>query len=204
MRCKHTAGMVLSQNRSDKVKTPEQLFQLYLKSVGRGANLLLNVPPDGRGLITSFDSAALVGFRKLRKESFKVNLAKIGRGYFVFGWGADYTNKLTDESIKTFETASLYYGMGIEFKKSRKINCIILKENIRNGQNSKSFTLLLVNDKTQFLQEITGTTIGNKRVFTFPASDVNRIGLTQTGLEKSVIQISEIEAYLIDESLIEK
>jgi len=33
------------------VKTPEQLFELYLTSVGRGSTLLLNVPPDTRGLI---------------------------------------------------------------------------------------------------------------------------------------------------------
>ena len=53
------------------VKSPEKLFDIYLKSVGRGANLILNVPPDTRGLISSYDSAALMGFAKLRKESFQ-------------------------------------------------------------------------------------------------------------------------------------
>ena len=58
------------QEEDEKVKTPEELFQLYLKSVGSGANLLLNVPPDRRGLINEHDSAALMGFKKLRDESF--------------------------------------------------------------------------------------------------------------------------------------
>ncbi len=53
------------------VKSPEKLFDIYLKSVGRGANLILNVPPDTRGLISSYDSAALMGFAKLRQESFR-------------------------------------------------------------------------------------------------------------------------------------
>lgn len=44
-------GWFWHEKENDKVKTGEQLFDLYLKSVGRGANLLLNVPPDSRGLI---------------------------------------------------------------------------------------------------------------------------------------------------------
>jgi alpha-L-fucosidase len=32
------------------VKTPDQLWNIYLQSVGRGANLILNVPPDRQGL----------------------------------------------------------------------------------------------------------------------------------------------------------
>src|SRR5204862_3088432 len=67
----------------EKVKTPEQLFDLYLKSVGRGASLLLNVQPDRRGLITGYDSAALIGFRKLRDENLTHNLAKTSKAYFV-------------------------------------------------------------------------------------------------------------------------
>jgi alpha-L-fucosidase len=58
------------------VKTPQQLFEIYLKSVGRGANLILNVPPDQRGLFTSYDSAALMGFKKLRDESFANDVSK--------------------------------------------------------------------------------------------------------------------------------
>ncbi len=53
-------GWFYHKEEDDKVKTPEQLFTLYLKSVGRGSNLLLNVPPDREGLIDAHDSAALV------------------------------------------------------------------------------------------------------------------------------------------------
>jgi alpha-L-fucosidase len=57
--------LVWHENENDKVKTPEQLFDLYLKSVGRGANLLLNIPPDRRGRIHANDSTAVVGLKKL-------------------------------------------------------------------------------------------------------------------------------------------
>jgi alpha-L-fucosidase len=62
--------LVLSCAEDKKVKTPQTLFELYLKSVGRGSNLLLNVPPDRRGLINEKDSAALAIFKRLRDESF--------------------------------------------------------------------------------------------------------------------------------------
>src|ERR1043165_1279943 len=69
-------GWFWHENENDKVKTPEQLFDLFLKSVGRGANLLLNVPPDRRGKIYSSDSAALVGFQKLLDKNFGKTLMK--------------------------------------------------------------------------------------------------------------------------------
>lgn len=198
-------GWFYHKAEDNKVKTPEQLFDLYLKSVGRGANLLLNVPPDGRGLINENDSAALIGFRKLKDINFRRDLAKEGKGYFVSRNRRRHTNYLIDGDITTFEVDSFYYqqSMSIEFAKSKKINCIVLRENIENGQNSKSFTILLMNTKTQLYKEIKGTTIGNKRILSFPVVDIDQIGLI-IGHQKWFTRISEIEAYLIDERLVEK
>ncbi|MBK9484009.1 MAG: hypothetical protein IPO01_01945 [Chitinophagaceae bacterium] len=53
------------------------------------------------------------------------------------------------------------------------------------------------------IQEIYGTTIGRKRILTFPAVSVNTIELTIEE-QKGLTGINEIEAYLIDERLLEK
>ena len=53
-----------------RVKTPAQLIDLYYKSVGRGANLLLNVPPNRDGLLNSEDVASLKAFGQWRKATF--------------------------------------------------------------------------------------------------------------------------------------
>jgi alpha-L-fucosidase len=199
-------GWFYHKAEDDKVKTPEQLFQIYLKSVGRGANLLLNIPPTPDGLIHKNDSAALIRFKKLREKNFKNNLARRGKGDKLSGsWYSAYTKNLNDANLKTFETDSIYdiEAMGIELEKYHKINCIVLKENIENGQSSQLFTLLLINSKTEFKKEVHGTTIGNKRILTFSAVNANRIVL-KINQQKSVTKISEIEAYLIDERLIEK
>src|SRR5205085_5293158 len=109
-------GWFYHKEQDDSVKTPEQLFQLYLKSVGRGANLLLNVPPDMKGLINENDSAALVEFKKLRDESFERPVA----------------------STKFGKPSATY---SIEINETTKINCVVLNEAVVSGQKIKSFTI---------------------------------------------------------------
>ena len=68
-------GWFYHESQNDKVRTPENLMDLYYQSVGRGASLLLNVPPDPRGRIHENDIASLRGFKALRDATFKTDLA---------------------------------------------------------------------------------------------------------------------------------
>jgi alpha-L-fucosidase len=58
-----------------RVKTPADLFDLYYRSVGRGASLLLNVPPDRRGQLADPDLSSLRTFGTHLGETFATNLA---------------------------------------------------------------------------------------------------------------------------------
>jgi alpha-L-fucosidase len=58
-----------------EVKSPGRLQKIYFESVGRGANLLLNLPPDRRGRIPDEDVAALTAWGKARRDLFASNLA---------------------------------------------------------------------------------------------------------------------------------
>lgn len=198
-------GWFYHKKEDDKVKTPEQLFRLYLKSVGRGANLLLNVPPDGNGLFTPFDSAALVGFKKLRDQNFGNNIFKKGDTYHLFGGTLKKAPAVSDGNLQSSEkfTAIERESVGVEIKENKKVNCVVLYENLKGGQNCSAFKLLLFNKKSELIKEIHGTTIGRKRIITFPAIDINTIELTIEG-EKDETVINEIEGYLIDENLIEQ
>src|SRR5690242_5161013 len=68
-------GWFWHENQNAQVKTPEALLDLYFKSVGRGCNLLLNIPPDKRGQIFETDAANLKRFGEMLHEQFKTNLA---------------------------------------------------------------------------------------------------------------------------------
>ncbi|MEP6585067.1 MAG: hypothetical protein ABJA90_12410, partial [Ginsengibacter sp.] len=152
-----------------------------------------------------FDSTALIGFRKLKEKNFESNLTKDGKGYFVPHNGKRATGKLNDNSVSTFESIAMPHlqSMRIELSGAKKINCIILKENLISGQHCISFTIRLMNEKHESIKEIRGTTIGHKRMLTFPATEASIISLS-IDEQKSTTNISEIEAYLIDENLIEK
>ncbi len=198
-------GWFYHKAEDDKVKTPEQLFQLYLKSVGRGANLLLNIPPTPDGLIHKNDSAALMGFKTLRDISFKKNLSPMATGYWVKEKSTKRIFTINDGSKKTKQGLNFDYfeKIGIEWKKPQLINCIVITEDVSNGQNCTDFKLSVATDKLKEIEVQTGNTIGSKRIFTFPKVTIKQIYLANYALNAGAT-ISEIETYLIPENLIEK
>jgi alpha-L-fucosidase len=126
------------------VKNGNALFDLYLKSVGRGGNLLLNVPPDRRGLIAAPDSAALMQFKKIRDEAFAKNVFK----------GAKILK--TKNSIE------------VHLNKEVNVNALVLKEDIQWGQRVIRFEVSGGNNLEHFEMIASGTTIGHKRIIKFP------------------------------------
>lgn len=63
-------GWFYSPSTDDKVKSVDELMDIWFGSVGRGANLILNVPPDRTGRINPIDSLRLMEFRTAREEYF--------------------------------------------------------------------------------------------------------------------------------------
>lgn len=83
-------GWFFHEKENNRVKTPRQLMDLYYRSVGRGANLLLNVPPDRRGLLHENDVASLRGFGAMVRNTFAKNLAS---GPKTFGRDTEFRLK---------------------------------------------------------------------------------------------------------------
>ncbi|MFL9482476.1 alpha-L-fucosidase [Chitinophagaceae bacterium LWZ2-11] len=182
-------GWFYHANEDNKVKSGEDLFQLYLKSVGRGANLLLNVPADRRGLIYSKDSTALVDFKNLREQNFKNDLLKKG---------VLENKRLSQPYDLTDQKWSLY----AIFKKPTKINCVVLREEIAKGQQVKKMNIVL-SSNGEALRTISITTIGKKRIITFPTVEATELSAVVIDA-KGKPRLKDVEAYLIDEKLIEK
>jgi alpha-L-fucosidase len=63
-------GWFWHEKENARVKTRDQLIDLYYKSAGRGANLLLNVPPNRDGLLNAEDIASLQAFGDWRRATF--------------------------------------------------------------------------------------------------------------------------------------
>ncbi|MEQ1675936.1 MAG: alpha-L-fucosidase [Chitinophagaceae bacterium] len=196
-------GWFYHPKEDNDVKKPKKLFELYLQSVGRGANLLLNVPPDRRGLIHENDSAALIQFKKLRDESFSNNLLKEADTYYEFSQ-KDLRNKPI--MLRGFDTTSAYYGINlqnfiVQLKVPEKVNCIVLREAIHLGQTIRRFSVVLYKGN-KAIGEVQGTSVGRKRILTFPATTITSF---RVYLEDAMgnDNITGIAAYLIDDKLVE-
>ncbi|MBS1642084.1 MAG: alpha-L-fucosidase [Bacteroidetes bacterium] len=183
-------GWFYHSTENNKVKTPQQLFNLYLKTVGRGANFLLNVPPNTKGLFNAEDSASLIGFKKLLDDNFKNNLLKNAMLQTVV------------QKNKRLEIERREISYQLLLKNTEKINCIVLKENMKNGQLIKQATVSISNNG-EIVKQIFITTVGRKRILTFPAVNANEVVIVITHA-KAKPALQNIEGYLIDESLIEK
>ena len=124
-------GWFYHPEEDNKVKSPEELFDLYLKSVGRGANLLLNVPPDRSGRINENDSLSLITFRKLKEQAFANNALRGVKEAIWSPSGMISKPNLTDGKTSSYENTWKKIPPGMyetEFRiLKRKINCVILK-----------------------------------------------------------------------------
>ncbi len=162
-------GWFYHASEDSLVKTPERLFEIYMTSVGRGSNLLLNIPPDRRGLIHENDVAALKGWKKLLDEAFANNLARnaIASVSEVRGDADTYSaSHLTDGNSETYWTTNdetNTASIEITLPSSSTISYITLREYIKLGQRIKSFTVeAKVNGAWQ--QVANATTVGRKRI----------------------------------------
>ena len=142
-------GWFYHAEEDSTVKSGKTLFNLYLKSVGHGGNMLLNVPPNRKGLIAPEDSAALMDFRKIRQQAFSIDL-------FYYA-----SVSFTDN------------GMKIHIKQPVKLNAIQLKEKIEFGQRVISFEVKAGSNAQDAVKIFEGTTIGHKRIIQFPTTTAN-------------------------------
>lgn len=151
------------------VKSPEKLFDIYLTSVGRGSTLLLNVPPDRRGLIHENDLASLKGFRALLDEAFAVNLAD-GASATADSWRGqsdmfDVSNVLDGDSSTYWATDDdkTTGTITIALKSPQMIRYVVLQEYIPLGQRVAKFDLEYLAGG-DWLALASATTIGYKRI----------------------------------------
>ena len=190
-------GWFYHSSQDSLVRTPENLLELYYSSVGRNSNLLLNIPPDRRGLLHENDVKSLLAFRELREKEFSPDLAKGKKATSSGDRGKDYNaENVNDGDPETYwatpdniTTASLIINFGTE----TEVNRILLQENIKLGQRIQEFKVeALVDGKWN--QLVDGTTIGHKVIRKFPVVKTSRIKVIITK-SKACPLISNLELY---------
>ena len=192
-------GWFYHSEEDNQVKTPETLWNIYLQSVGRGANLILNVPPDRRGRIHEQDSASLVQFGERWRKAFSENLAKdkkvVSQRVCMFV-PQKYRSALLDGDRATFETVAFQSsGFIIDLGKKTEFNTVLLREAIARGQYIQAFTVE-VEDKKGWREVARSTTIGARKMIQFPQERSRKIRIRFLSSKKEPA-LSEVEVYRI-------
>jgi len=190
-------GWFYHQHEDDKVKTPQQLWDIYLKSAGRGANLILNIPPDQRGRIHPADSVNLVEFGRLRKEKFAQN--NVARGT-VGGKSNKKFALLTDNQPNTYTTLSgpkAQRYIEVKLQKKQTKHLLKIQEYVGDGQFIAGFVVEGYDHKTsKWVSLYQGTTIGYRRYLELPELNTDRIRVWVTSTKDNKLPaIAEIGVY---------
>ncbi|MBK5719959.1 alpha-L-fucosidase [Dysgonomonas sp. Marseille-P4677] len=195
-------GWFYSPSTDDKVKTVDELMNIYYTSIGRNSNLLLNVPPDRRGRIHPTDSIRLMEFRKAIEEEFKDNLMKKAEVKSNADSQYDISN-IKDEDYDTYWASAdgdQSPSIEINFKTSTSFNRLLLQEYIPLGQRVSSFNVKYWSDKNNDWSDLVeATTIGYKRILRFPTVETKKIKIDFNALASPVI--STIEVFKASEQL---
>ncbi|KQO24863.1 alpha-L-fucosidase [Flavobacterium sp. Leaf82] len=183
----------------DKVRSLDEMVDIYYESIGRNATLLLNLPVDKRGLVHENDEARLKELVSTIRQDFKTELlagSKISADN-IRGNNAEFgTKNVTDGNKNTYwatddsaKTASIVF----EFNKPTALNRILLQEYITLGQRVKAFTVeAQVNGIWKTVA--TETTIGYKRILRIDRVTASALRINITDSKASVV-ISNIQAY---------
>ena len=168
----------------EKVKSLEQLLDIYYASVGRNGVLLLNVPPDPRGLIHENDAARLKEFRKVIQETFRTNLAR-GRPVRATseaeGHAAARAVDGSGDSWWTPPDGAAAGALEVDLGGPTLFNVVMVQEMITQGQRIEEFSVQAW-DGAAWREIGKGTTVGYKRLLRLPdiKTDKARLAISKS------------------------
>ena len=162
-------------------KTLAELLRIYYTSVGRNAVLLLNVPPDRRGLIDPEDSLRLVEFRTALDSIFSHNMADGAR----FETSSDYNHLYRAQNLALAFDGFWAAGkadpepvINVELPEGRTFNRIVLQEAIAYGQRVENFEIEYLAPDGSWKALTSGSTIGHKRILQIPMVTTSGLRIT--------------------------
>ena len=186
------------------VKSVDQLVDLYYRSVGRNATMLLNFPVDTDGLIHPQDSARAVEFHERIKAELANNLLHKARAQASTRRAKQYDSAATaDDDFDTFWAArddDAEPVLTFRFQHACDVNRLMLQEYIPLGQRVKAFAVEYLDGKTWKpidAGEAT-TTIGYKRLLRFATVNTRALRIRFTD-SRGPVCISTVGAYLAAE-----
>ena len=165
-------GWFYHTEQDEQVRSLANLVNIYYRSVGCNSVLLLNIPPDRRGLIHEVDVQRIKELSDYISKTFATNYVEDGTQM----WKAEV-------------------GQSKEYnvKPGAMVNTFLIQEDIAQGQRVEDFLVEAYSNGTwQYATE--GTTVGYKRLLRFSDCQPEKIRVTLRGA-RGTANISNVGLY---------
>ena len=169
-----------------QVKPLDHLMDIYFNSVGRNSLLLLNVPPNDKGLIADADVRRLREFRQALDQLSQVDLAQ-GATLKASGvrgrddrFGPEQVLDRDPETYWAPEEAENGGWIELRLKEPIRFNTVRMEEPIVLGQRVKSYRIEMRAGRT-WRTVAKGTTIGYRKLDRFSPVETARVRLVIEG-----------------------
>lgn len=173
-------GWFYHKREDEKVKSLNHLMDIYFKSVGRNSVLLLNVPPNDKGLIAEPDVKRLREFRATLDRIFAENLALGKRARADSERKGCEAAKAVDGKANTYwmpQENAASASLEIDLGKPTAFNVALTQEYIAEGQRVEEYRLEAWTEQG-WKEVVKGTTIGHKKLDRFPSVTTGKVRLT--------------------------
>lgn len=191
------------------LKSAVDLFkERYLKSIGRGVPLILNIPPDKNGVFTDEYVAVLKKYKEYLDTTFGTNLIPAGATVTASQVRADDASfaagNVLDDNYDTYWTMNDGQTTGsvtVDFGVEKRFDIVQFQEYIPLGQRISGWKVE-VNSGGKWVDFATGTTIGFKRIAKGKEVQASGVRLTITS-SQAVPLINSLAVYRSHEDLID-
>ena len=165
-------GWFYHAEQDGQVRSLANLVNIYYRSVGCNSVLLLNIPPDRRGLIHEIDVQRIKELSEYINKTFATN----------------YVEKGNQEWAAQVGESKEY-----DVKSGAMVNTFLIQEAITKGQRVEDFLVeVYSNGAWQYATE--GTTIGYKRLLRFSDCQPEKVRVTIRGA-RATANISNVGLY---------
>ncbi|MEQ1932589.1 MAG: alpha-L-fucosidase [Fimbriimonadaceae bacterium] len=162
-------GWFWKASQDKDVKSVDKLMDIWFGSVGRNGHLLLNVPPNNKGLISEVDVKRLLEFKEARTQAMPQDFARGRTASSSDSRGVGFEAfRVVDGNQNTYfasEEGVLASTITIDLGAPRELSKVSIGEYIPLGQRVKRFEIDALDGSWKTIAK--GTTIGNKRILQF-------------------------------------
>jgi len=162
-------GWFYRDDEKQKVRSADDVFDIYERSVGGNSTFLLNIPPNRKGKFSDEDVSVLAEVGKRINETY-------GKNLFA---GAKGAKQVLDNDLKSYIMLSKQQkSLEVITLNPITINRIVLQENIANFSErvEKHQFEAWIDNKWQKIAE--ASNIGYKRILRFPEVTTSKFRLT--------------------------